>query len=176
MFNTGRRSLLICALAFALSVISWGQGTQFTQAPPTSPNAATPAVPRWIKFSGTLLDSNGAPRTGTAGVTFAVYAQSTGGSSLWMETQNVTLDANGKYSVLLGAGTLDGLPVDLFNAGDARWLGVQAQFPAEGEQPRVILVSVPYALKAADAATLGGRPASDYALASSSNSNTSQTG
>ena len=32
-------------------------------------------------------------------------------------------------------------------------------------QPRVLLASVPYALKAADAATLGGMPASAFALA-----------
>ncbi|OFW36251.1 MAG: hypothetical protein A3J28_05125 [Acidobacteria bacterium RIFCSPLOWO2_12_FULL_60_22] len=33
------------------------------------------------------------------------------------------------------------------------------------EQPRILLVSVPYALKAADAETLGGKPASAYLLA-----------
>ncbi len=33
------------------------------------------------------------------------------------------------------------------------------------EQPRVLLVAVPYALKASDSDTLGGKPASAYALA-----------
>src|SRR5207244_1089182 len=34
-----------------------------------------------------------------------------------------------------------------------------------GEQPRVLLVTVPYALKAADADTVGGMPASAFLLA-----------
>ncbi len=33
------------------------------------------------------------------------------------------------------------------------------------EQPRVLLVAVPYALKAADADTIGGKPASAFVLA-----------
>src|SRR5438046_1112539 len=107
VFN--RRNLVVCGLSMMLSAITWAQSTQFTQAPLTSANAPTPAVPRWVKFSSSLVDVNGAPHTGTAGVTFAVYSQSTGGSTLWMETQNVSLDSNGKYTVLLGAGTLDGL-------------------------------------------------------------------
>jgi hypothetical protein len=57
----------------------------------------------------------------------------------------------------------EGLPVDLFAYGEACWLGVQPQ--GRSEQPRVMLVSVPYALKAVDAETLGGKPASAYALA-----------
>ena len=40
--------------------------------------------------------------------------------------------------------------------------------PGEVEQPRVLLVSVPYALKAADADTLGGLPASAFVLAGAS--------
>ena len=38
--------------------------------------------------------------------------------------------------------------------------------PGAAEQPRVLLVAVPYALKASDSDTLGGKPASAYALAS----------
>src|SRR5262249_35155816 len=50
-------------------------------------------------------------------------------------------------------------------SGEPRWLGVLAQIPGEPEQPRVLLVSVPYALKAADADTIGGKPASAFVLA-----------
>jgi hypothetical protein len=77
-----------------------------------------------------------------------------------METQNVTPDKDGRYAVMLGASTSAGLPTDLFASGEARWLGVQAQ--GQPEQPRVLLLSVPYALKAADAETLGGKPASAF--------------
>ena len=58
--------------------------------------------------------------------------------------------------------TPDGLPLQLFATGAARWLGVQAEGQAEG--PRVLLASAPYALKAADAETLGGLPVSAFAL------------
>ena len=78
---------------------------------------------------------------------------------MWIESQNVTADEYGRFSVLLGATTSGGVPVELFSSGESRWLGVQAQLPGEVEQPRVLLVSVPYALKAADAETVGGLPA-----------------
>jgi hypothetical protein len=53
----------------------------------------------------------------------------------------------------------------LFAVGAPRWLGVQFQRAGETEQPRVLLASVPYALKSVDADTLGGIPASGYLLA-----------
>ena len=128
---------------------------------------ANAMVPRLIKFSGTLLDPQGKPiATGPVGVTFALYAEQTGGASLWLETQNVRPDENGYYTVLLGSETSTGVPMELFATGEARWLGIQIE--RQPEQSRVLLVSVPYALKAGDAQTLGGRPASDFALANPS--------
>ena len=62
-----------------------------------------------------------------------------------------------------GATLPHGVPKELFTSGEARWLGVQAE--GQGEQPRVLLLSVPYALKAADAETVGGLPASAFVLA-----------
>ena len=53
------------------------------------------------------------------------------------------------------------------------WLGVEGQDIQE--TPRVLLVSVPYALKAADAETLGGLPASAFVLASSQTGGTATT-
>src|SRR5713226_581774 len=74
----------------------------------------------------------------------------------------------------------EGLPLELFTSGEPRWLGVRVQLPGEVEQPRVLLVSVPYALKAADAETLGGKPASAFVLATpngtASGTSTSGTG
>ncbi len=68
----------------------------------------------------------------------------------------------GDYTVLLGASSSEGVRLDLFSTGQARWLGVEAQDIEE--VPRVLLVSVPYALKAADAETLGGQPVSSFVL------------
>jgi len=48
-------------------------------------------------------DINGNPRAGLVGVTFSIYAEESGGSPLWVETQNVQADKNGHYAALLGA-------------------------------------------------------------------------
>jgi hypothetical protein len=78
----------------------------------------------------------------------------------------VRLNEQGRYTVLLGGTLPEGLPLDLFTTGRALWLGVQAQLPGEGEQPRVPLVAAPYALKAVDADTLGGKSVGDFVLSS----------
>jgi len=133
-------------------------------------NAQQPAVsggsavvPRLVNFSGRTTDAQGKIITGIAGARFAIYQDQYEGAPLWMETQNVNADAKGNYTVQLGATKPDGLPLDLFTTGQARWLGVSIN--GDEEQPRILLLSVPYALKAADAQTLGGLPASAFALA-----------
>ncbi len=120
------------------------------------------AVPNLIRYSGTLKDEQGSPLT-TSGITFAIYKQQDGGAPIWVETQNVTPDARGQYSVLLGSATGTGVPADLFSQEEQRWLGVQVQ--GQAEEARVLLVSVPYAFKAHEAETLSGRSASDFVLA-----------
>ncbi len=119
-------------------------------------------VPTLVNFSGVVRDVSGKPLAGVVGVTFSLYKESQGGPPLWMETQNVQPDKSGHYTVMLGSTTSQGLPAGLFAAGEARWLGVQLQ--GQEEEPRVLLLSVPYALKAADAQTLGGLPPSAFAL------------
>src|SRR5271154_6031024 len=128
-------------------------------------------VPRLVNFSGKALDEQGKPISGTAASTFAIYKDQEGGAALWMETQNIIVDKAGRYSAQLGATKPDGLPVDLFNSGEARWLGVAIN--GGKEQPRTLLLSVPYALKALDAETIGGRPASSFMLAPVSSSTNS---
>src|SRR5208337_850429 len=133
----------------------------------SSPSQLVPAlpVPRLIKFSGVAKDAAGQRRSGVVGITFSIYAEQQGGATLWMETQNAALDAQGRYAVLLGSTQSAGLPLDLFATGEPRWLGAKLELPDEVEQPRVLLVSVPYALKASDADTVGGMPASAFVLA-----------
>ena len=129
------------------------------------PAAPTAVVPRLIRFAGSVRDASGKPMSGVAGITFALFKEQEGGAALWQETQNVPLDASGRYSVLLGATKEEGVPMELFTSGEAQWLGVRVE--GQAEQPRVLLVSVPYALKAADADTVGGLPPSAFALAGS---------
>lgn len=126
-------------------------------------------VPRVSKFSGTVKDEKGQPKIGVVGITFALYKDQEGGAPLWIETQNVPVDSKGGYTVLLGSTKAEGLPVDLFTSGEAHWLGVQVQ--GQPEQPRVPLTAALYALKAVDAETLGGKPASAFMAASASQAN-----
>ena len=130
--------------------------------------AASAAVPPMVNFSGTLTGPHQSA-TAVVGVTFSLYKDAEGGAPLWMETQNVQPDKGGHYKVMLGSTTSQGLPSALFASGEARWLGVRAQ--GQEEQPRVLLLSVPYALKSLDAETLGGKPASAFLTAASPNSN-----
>lgn len=88
---------------------------------------------------------------------------SQGGAPLWLETQNINADQAGHYSVVLGAMSANGVRAGLFTSGEARWLGVQAA--GQNEQARVLLLSVPYAIKASDAETVGGLPPSAFVLA-----------
>ena len=154
-------------IAIALSTLLLVAITSAQQAPTTS-------VPNLIRYGGTLKDAQGAPMaSSTLGVTFAIYKQQDGGAPIWMETQNVTTDAAGNYSVLLGSTTATGLPGDLFSQQEQRWLGVEVQ--GQTEQPRVMMVSVPYAFKAHEAETLGGRSVSDFVLATGTNSSSNST-
>ena len=98
-------------------------------------------------------------------VTLSIYADQEGGAPLWQETQTIALDGQGRYALLLGATQADGIPAAVFGSGEAKWLGTVFERAGEVEGPRVRITSVPYALRASDADTLGGRPASDYLLA-----------
>jgi hypothetical protein len=151
---------LLFAVAAQAQEPSRPSATEQATASEARPAPPETIIPRLVKFSGTLLDAHERPMAGPMGVTFALYAQQTGGAALWLETQNVKPDGNGNYTVLLGANSANGVPAELFVSGEARWLGIQV-----GQQPeheRILLVSVPYALKAGDAETLGGLPASAF--------------
>ena len=157
-----------CLYLALLSVMSLGAQTTSSN----SPSAATAQVPRLVKFTGSartavadassngIVLAPGAAPTNVVAITFSLYAEQSGGAPLWSEVQNVRVDAAGRYTVQLGSTKPDGLPVELFTSAQAQWLGVQLQ--GQAEQPRVMLLSVPYALKAADAETFGGKPPSAY--------------
>ena len=143
-------------LPLACGTVLWAQQNQ------TASQITT--VPRLVRVANSFHPAIG-PAAQVESVTLSIYREEQGGSPLWQETQNVNVDAEGRYVVLLGTTRNDGLPIDLFRSGEPRWLGVQFNRAGETEQSRVLLVSVPYALKAAEAETLGGKPASAYLLA-----------
>jgi hypothetical protein len=108
------------------------------------------APPRLVRFTGVVRDGQGDPLVNVlTALTFAIYREPEEATPLWVESQAVLLDAGGRFTALLGATQAEGLPADLFVSGEARWLGVRAQ--GRPESPRILLVGVPYALKAGDA-------------------------
>jgi Chaperone of endosialidase len=149
-----RAGLAVLIYLFAHTTVS----AQSAQPP------ARTAVPRVIAITGVFQPADGQPPRAVETATLALYAEPTGGTPLWQETQGVAVDAKGRYSLLLGATSADGIPAAILTAG-ARWLGTSFERPGEVEGLRVQLTSVPYTLRAADADTLGGRPASAYLLA-----------
>jgi hypothetical protein len=176
MENTVRNHIafvLFSLFGCAMALPTWAQEAQREKAVTLQATGANPEVPqvgtdpgaaqgilapRVFKFSGTF-NSQVTTQAGIEGLTFAIYKDQEGGVALWMETQNVQVDEQGHYAAMLGSNSPQGMPLDLFSSSEARWLGITR----DGiEQPRVLLVAVPYALKAVDADTLGGTPASDF--------------
>lgn len=129
----------------------------------TASSAAAKSVPKVMRVTGVFVPANGQPAASVEVVTVAIYAEETGGTPLWQETQSVAVDERGRYSLLLGAAHADGIPAAVFRSG-AQWMGTLFERVGK-EEARVPLTSVPYALHASDADTLGGRPASDYVVA-----------
>ena len=153
----------VSRLAVCIFVASLTYGVLATEAVGQSSPSATASVPRLIRITGSVRDEGGRARTGSNAVTFALYSGENDQTPVWQETQTLQMDGNGRYSALLGATNEAGLPLEIFSAGQARWLGIQPE--GQAEQPRILFLSVAYALKAADADTLGGKPASAYLLA-----------
>ena len=132
------------------------------QAPTHTPAAsAASAVPALVPFAGVVAEVRGNSPGEATLVTFQIFKEESGGEALWTETQTVAVDASGHFAVQMGAASANGIPAEIFQTGEARWLEVQVA--GEAPRARILLLSVPYALKAADASTLGGLPASQFA-------------
>src|SRR5579863_6389684 len=132
--KTGAKALGILLL---LTVIPQFVGAQCTGSNTTSP--CSQVFPRFLKFTGVLKNAVGAPLRGVLAIKFVIYADSTGGTPLWQETQNTEIDQSGHYEVLLGANSSEGVPKELFATAEPRWLAVQALIPGREEEPRVLL-------------------------------------
>ncbi len=103
-------------------------------------------VPSCITYQGRLLDPPDEPLNADVSITFAIYADSTGGISLWTETQDPVSVIDGLFQVKLGSVTP--LPDELFNESE-RWLGLNVE--GDGEMsPRTQILSAAYALNARD--------------------------
>lgn len=117
-----------------------------------------------MTYQGYLVDANGAALANANPVNytvvFRIYGVSSGGSSLWSESQTVTVD-KGNFSVVLGEGVQEGSepkgPLSaLFaspNASD-RFIGITVKGLSGGDpeiMPRLRLLPSPYAFLARSA-------------------------
>src|SRR5262245_50143105 len=157
------RSIVRFRVVAVFVCLGWAAAVQ-AQSTPSGGSLVT-AVPRLMWFAGSFQPADGSPTAPVETVVLSVYHDEKGGEPIWQEMQHVVVGTDGRFNLLLGSSKSEGLPADLFTSGEPRWLGVQFSRPGEHEQPRLQLASVPYAMKAIDADTLGGKPASAYALA-----------
>ena len=100
------------------------------------------ASPKLLHFQGRLFDSLNNPIGGETTIAFSLYNQAAGGSLLWTETQTVTSNTEGVYSVLLGSVTVLNLDFDT-----QYYLGITISGETE-MTPRFQLASAAYALNA----------------------------
>ncbi|HEY3268456.1 MAG TPA: tail fiber domain-containing protein [Armatimonadota bacterium] len=100
-------------------------------------------APRSIPLQAQVKTASGQPLAASTSFTFALYAQATGGTALWTESQTLT-PANGLLTASLGAVVPLTLSLD-----QPLWVGISAGTDPE-MTPRLPLASVPYALTVAD--------------------------
>ena len=98
------------ALIIIMSAIGFGMYQSVVQnAQKNQTLAATPpnAPPRIMSFQGRLTDNNDNPISSAKDLRFSIYSDptSSGSALLWQETQRVTPDQDGIFSVLLGSST-----------------------------------------------------------------------
>ena len=103
--TSSRRGLslaLIVVLLFPVSFLA--QSAQSNGSHPST------SVPRLINVTGVFRPADGRQPAQVETVTLGIYQDETGGAPLWQETQTIALDAQGRYSLLLGATQADGIP------------------------------------------------------------------
>lgn len=124
------RSLLALALplAFAAAVCA---------------STAKASAPATLAYQGRLADAGGSPISASLSITFRLYADPSGGTPLWSETQNAVDVDGGNLAVELGQ--VIALPRDLW--GRQLYLGIQIAGDSE-MTPRPRLTAAPYALRA----------------------------
>ncbi len=154
---------LLSAVSSAI-VVALSAGAVSAQ---STPSPTPEPVPRLVTISGVFRPADGRPAGRFETVTLSLYVEKEGGTPVWQERQTIALDAQGRYSLVLGANSAGGIPPAVFGDPAAHWIGILFERPGEVEGPRSLLTSTPYAIRAADADTLGGLPASAYLLAPS---------
>ena len=127
--------------------------------------AAAPAfagVPDFVTYSGRLTDGTAWGQSTTVDLTFRVYDAAEGGSMLHEQVFEDAAIEDGYFSVMLTG------VADVFGAHDATWITVcvgEGCTAVDDLLPRQQIGSVPYAVRAENAALLGGHEEGYYATA-----------
>jgi hypothetical protein len=106
-------------------------------------------VPGLMNYQGTLVDGDGVALDTTVSMAFSIYADSTGGSAKWTETQPAVTVSSGIFNVLLGS--MNTIEDTVFNDPE-RWLGIQVGGDPE-LQPRQRIASAGYSFMSAESDT-----------------------
>ena len=118
--------------------------------------AATAAVPTTIGFTAHLVDENsGDAVSGPHRIAFALYDREAGGTAVWQEAREVVVDEGALYTDL---GSTEALDASVFD-GKKLWLEVKLDDVTM--EPRIAIDSVPYAVRAGVADTVGDLAADD---------------
>lgn len=110
------------------------------------------AIPQEINYQGYLTSAAGVPVNGTVAMVFRIYNVASGGTELWNEAHNVTVN-QGVYNVILGASSLLPNPITL-PFDQQYYLGVKVGTDPE-MTPRIPLTSVGYAFRAQTVESVG---------------------
>lgn len=102
------------------------------------------AVPRGFAYQGVLSDPVLGPLAGEQSVTFRLFADASGGNTIWDAQKDVVCDANGLFHAWLSGD--DGL-LDAFS-DPQRLLEVQVDGHGDAIAPRIAFTSVPQAILA----------------------------
>ena len=137
-------------------------------------SSALASPPAAWNLNGELRTTEGDPFSGDTVITVSLWDDPTASSAehaLWTATFDATVVA-GSFSVPIGGDDANPLPLDVL-AGVDLFVGVAVAEDSE-MTPRIQVASVPYAMAAGDADTLGGLTIDDFAAFDHTHSNVSE--
>jgi hypothetical protein len=119
----------------------------------------TAEIPHLINYQGRITDGAGDPIDGSHSLTFAIYADSTGGAELWTETHSSVVVSEGLFDVVLGSIIPIGSSVF---AAQPRWLGISINLgPESVPRTRILATAYAYYAEHADTASYALQAADD---------------
>ncbi len=111
-----------------------------------NPNSADAKAPNLLSYQGSIKAANGSVINKAMTITYKIYTQENGGTSIWNETNTVDVK-NSFFNTYLG--TQSEFNINLFKNNEELWLEVVLD---NGEvMPRTRLTSNPYAFRAGTA-------------------------